>query len=94
MVDIEPPSPVPTSDPADDWVFTGKALIASRTPWGTIGGCIIAWVLGRYGFHLDPDTCNFFSGVAIVLASYGMRYLTHQPITGVIRAKPVKMKRR
>lgn len=95
MADIDPaPPPIPTPDPPSDWVFTGKALIASRTPWGTIGGGILAWVLTRYGFALDPATCNFISGIAIVLASYAMRYVTDEPITGVVRAQPVKLKRR
>ena len=79
--------------PEDDWeVFTGKALIASKSPWGTLAGGGIAWLATRYGFGWDQITCNLVAGVAIVLASYAMRYFTNEPITGIITAKPILMK--
>jgi hypothetical protein len=78
-----------TTTPPEWQVITGKALIASRTPWGTIAGGIVAWVVTRYGLNWDQSTCNLVTGLAVIAASYGMRYITSQPITGILTAKPV-----
>jgi len=87
----DPPPPTPAPDPANEpaWdEFAGKALIASRSPWGTIAGGIIAWLVARYGLDWDSDTCNLVAGAGVVLASYGMRYIASGPITGIFKPKP------
>lgn len=74
------------SDPALASMFTGKALIASKTPWGTLAGGIVAYVAGRYGFQWDQATCDLVAGAGVLLASFVMRYISPLPVTGILTA--------
>lgn len=77
----------PPVAPQEEWdVFTGKALIASRSPWGTFAGAGITWLVTHYGFGWDQAMSNLLAGAAVVVASYGMRYITKEPITGILEA--------
>lgn len=72
-------------DPSLAQQLIGKALIASRTPWGILVAYIISWVASRYGLGLDADMTSVLSGVIILAASYGMRYVTKAPITSLVK---------
>lgn len=79
--------------------FTGKALIASKTPWGTIAGGLVAWLAAKYGLTCTaavtattgcwtPETINIVSGIAVLagtfIMSYVMRYISPLPVTGIL----------
>lgn len=73
-------------DPALASQLTGKALLASKTPWGTIAGGVVGWLVSHYGLGWDQATCDVVAGACVLLASYAMRYVTAAPITGVVSA--------
>lgn len=73
-----------TFDPDLAEQLRGKALIASKTPWGTVLGGIIAWVVAHYGLNVDPGTQTVIAGLGVLAASYIMRYITKGPVTGVL----------
>lgn len=78
-----------TFDPALAAKFTGQSLAASRTPWGTLAGGIVGWLVAREGLGWDQATCDFVAGACVFLASYAMRYITANPITGIFRKATV-----
>lgn len=80
--------------------FIGKALIASKTPWGVLAGAGVSWLVAHYGLACTaaaaagagcwtPDTINTVTGAATLfgawVASYVMRYLSPLPITGILK---------
>jgi hypothetical protein len=69
--------------------FTGSALIASRSPWGTLAGGIVTWAVARWGLGWDQSTCDLVAGAGVLVASYLMRYVTEHPITGIFRKATV-----
>ena len=71
-------------DPALATQLESKPLLASKSPWGTLGAGLVAWLSSRYGFGFDETTCGLVSGVAVLLGSYVMRAITKQPIAGII----------
>ncbi|HXT81395.1 MAG TPA: hypothetical protein VN702_17655 [Acetobacteraceae bacterium] len=71
-----------TVDPALAAPLEGKALLASKTPWGTLAVAVVSWAASRYGFGWDDQTCALIAGLGIVGGSYLMRALTSSPITG------------
>ena len=82
-------------DPALAAQLESKPLRASKTPWGTLGAGVVAWLSSRYGFGFDETTCGLLSGLAVLLGSYVMRAITKQPIAGLLAspapvAAPVK----
>jgi hypothetical protein len=64
-----------------------KALLASKTPIGVIIAYGIAWATAKYGFGLDPNTISLLAGGVVLLAAYGMRYVTNAPIGGIVSTK-------
>src|SRR5581483_899173 len=71
-----------TVDPALAQSIEGKALVASRTPWGVVIGFGVAWAASKYGLGWDADLCALVSGVAVLAAGYVMRLVTAGPIRG------------
>ncbi len=69
--------------------LTGKALVASKTPWGTLLLPLVAYLAARYGLGWTPDVDALVAGVAVLVASYLMRLLTSVPITGLFRRAAV-----
>jgi len=63
----------------------GKALIASKSPWGALLGGGIGWAVAYYGLQLDPVACNTLAGGAVLLGGYAMRYITSEPIVGIFK---------
>lgn len=74
-------------DPALASQLTPKALAASKTPWGVVAGYAVTWLVSHYGLGWDADTCALVAGVAVLLGSYAMRYVTSSPIGGWFKAK-------
>lgn len=68
--------------------LNGKALIASKTPWGVLVGAGATWAVAHYGLGWDQETTTLVSGVAIVVASYIMRYISSARITGIVKPSP------
>jgi hypothetical protein len=84
-------------DPALAASIEGKALIASKTPLGTVIGLVLGWAIPHYGLACSAaatatascwtqDTINLVSGagalVGTAVAAYVMRYVTTSPIAG------------
>jgi hypothetical protein len=63
--------------------WTGKSLIASKSPWGTLAGGIVGWAVSHYALGWDQATCSLVAGGFVLIASYAMRAITSLPITGV-----------
>ena len=71
-------------DPVLAQQFTGKALLASRSPWGVLVSAIIGWLVTHYGLGWSDDIVAIVDGLIILASSYGMRYITRAPITSVM----------
>lgn len=71
-------------DPALAQQFSGKALLASRSPWGVLISAILGWLVTHYGLGWSDDTVAIVDGLIILASSYGMRYITRAPITSVM----------
>jgi hypothetical protein len=78
-----------------------KALIASKTPWGTVAVAAVGGLATKFGLSCgavvtatcwSTDTVDWVAGVATlagsVIGSYIMRYVTKAPISGIVSAKP------
>lgn len=61
-----------------------KALIASKSPWGTLAVSVVVWASAHWGFGWSEDTCVTVAGVAVLAGSYLMRYITTARIGGVL----------
>lgn len=72
-------------DVAKKW--TGTALLASKTMWGTLIGMGVSWVVTRFGLGWDADTSAEVTGVIVMLLTAALRSITDTPITGVLSAK-------
>lgn len=64
--------------------FTGKALIASKTVWGTLFTMVVSWAVTRWGIGWDDKTCAEVSGAVVMLATAFLRSISDGPITGVV----------
>lgn len=69
--------------------FVGKSLAASRTPWGTLLLPVVAYLAARYGLGWPPDIDALMAGVAVLIGSYVMRFMTSTPITSLFRQRRV-----
>lgn len=79
-----------TIDPALGDQITGKALIASKTPWGVLAAYGVAYISTRYGLGWSETTTNLVAGGFVLIASFGMRYVSNHPITSLFtKAKAV-----
>ena len=65
-----------------------KALIASKSPWGTLAVSAVVWLSAKYGLGWDEGTCAVVGGGAVLLGSFVMRYITTARIGGVLSAAP------
>lgn len=63
----------------------GKALIASKSVYGSAVAAGLAWLATRYGFSLTPDMSASISGGVVLVVSAVLRYITSAPITGIIK---------
>jgi hypothetical protein len=68
------------ADPALAEQITGKALIASKTPWGTLAVAAVSWGVSHYGLGWDANTCALVGGLGLVVGSYVMRAISSSPI--------------
>lgn len=77
-----------TFDPGLAKMLKGKALIASKTVWGTAATMAISWGASRYGLGWDAETCALISFVLTSAATGLLRTITSGPVTGIIAAEP------
>jgi hypothetical protein len=75
-----------TFDPRLAKILTGKALVASKSVWGTPVTAGISWAASYYGLGWDAEACALVSGAMVVAASAALRYVTVGPVTGILRA--------
>lgn len=64
--------------------FFGKALLASKSPWGTLAAGLVSYTASKYGFGWPPELCAAVAGGGVLLGSYAMRLFTKQPITSLL----------
>ncbi len=70
-------------DPSLSDALEGKALIASKTPWGTLLAAGIAYLASKYALGWDQTVCELLAGAGVLLGSYLMRYISANRITGL-----------
>lgn len=75
------------ADPALAQQLEGKALLASKTPWGTLACAGVAYAAAKWGLHWDETTVDLVAGGGLVVGAYLMRAVTASPIAGFIRHK-------
>ncbi len=80
------------ADPALAAQIEGKALLTSKTPWGTLACAVAAYASTRWGLGWDQSTDALISGGALVIGSYVMRYITSVPISGLLRHTSIQEK--
>lgn len=85
-------------DPAAAQQLASKALIASKSPWGTVAAAGIGWGAAKLGLTCaagvvsascwTPDTVNLVAGFAAIggawVGAYVMRWVTSKPIAGLL----------
>lgn len=72
-------------DPSLAAALEGKALIASKTPWGTLLAGAIAYFAAKQGFGWDETLCDLLAGAGVLLGSYLMRFISPARITGLLK---------
>lgn len=75
-------------DPSLADALSSKALIASKTPWGTLAGGIIMWGAAKFALGWSPEFCTLVGGAGVLIASYAMRTISSSRIGGVFSARP------
>jgi hypothetical protein len=65
-----------------------KALVASKTVWGTILLPLLTFVSAKYGLGWDDDTCTTIAGLVVAGCAVVFRWMTKGPIGGVVSAGP------
>ena len=73
-----------TFDPAIAAALEGKALLASKTVWGTAITMAVTWGVSRYGLGWSPDVCAQVAGALTMVATVVLRSLTKTPVTGIV----------
>lgn len=76
------------ADPALAQQLEGKALLASKTVWGTAASMVLSWAVTKYGLGWDADMCALVSGLIVMATTAALRAITKGPITTVIPPKP------
>lgn len=74
------------ADPELAQQWTGKALLASRTFYGSIGVIIVSALVKRYSLGWDPNTVDTVVGLLDIAAIALLRNMTKYPITGFFKA--------
>jgi hypothetical protein len=64
--------------------LTGKALLASKSIWGNAVALVVGWAVTRYAIGWDQDTCALATGVVTMGVTVAARWVTTQPISGVL----------
>jgi hypothetical protein len=76
-------------DPSLAAALTGKALIASKTPWGNLLATAIAYIVAKYGLGWSESFDELIAGAALVGMSYIMRLVSPARVTGLFKSAPV-----
>jgi hypothetical protein len=68
--------------------LTPKALIASKTPWGTLAVTAVGWAVAKWGLGWDDTTVNVVAGLCVLAGAYAMRYITTARVGGIFSTPP------
>lgn len=74
-------------DPALAQQITGKALIASKTPWGVLAVAGVALISARFGLGWDQNTVELIAGGGVLIGAFAMRYFSSHPITSLFKRR-------
>lgn len=69
--------------------WTGKALLASKTFWGSIGVIVLTAVVKRYSLGWDANTVDVVVGAVDLGILSLLRQMSSVPITGIFRKATV-----
>lgn len=69
--------------------WTGKAILASKTVWGTAVALIVAAAVKRYSLGWDQNFVDLVSGLIVLGTVAGLRAISDGPITGWFTKKTV-----
>lgn len=72
------------TDQSQTPAVVGKALLASKSPWGTLLIGVIAYVASKWGLQLDDQTTDLIAGFAVLIGAYAARYFVQHPIRSVL----------
>jgi hypothetical protein len=75
-------------DPALAQKFEGKALVASKTLWGTLIGMGVSWLVTKYALNWDATTSAYVTGAITMGITGALRTVTDSPITGLLKKSP------
>jgi|SRR5882724_9922115 len=76
-------------DPALAQAIEGKALIASKTPWGTAVATLAAYISSKYALGWDESTDELVALGGMLVGSYIMRMISPARITGIVTPTPL-----
>jgi hypothetical protein len=79
-----------TFDPDLAAKWTGKALLASKTLWGSLAIIVVTAVVKRYTLGWDENTVDTVAGAIDIVCFAALRKVTEHPITGFFRAATPK----
>ena len=63
--------------------LTPKALLASKSVWGSAVSLVVGWAVTHWGLGWDADTCALVTGLLVMGVSAATRAITRSPIGGV-----------
>jgi len=72
-------------DPELAQALQGKALIASKSVWGTAGTLVVSWIVTKYGLGWSPDTSAEVTGLLVLVVTGLLRIVTSGTITGIFK---------
>ncbi|MDB5405410.1 MAG: hypothetical protein JWL84_322 [Rhodospirillales bacterium] len=80
---------VSVADPSLALALQSKALIASKTPWGTLLATGAAYLSAKYGLGWSESFCELIALGGMLVGSYAMRAISPGRISGLFKTKPV-----
>lgn len=66
--------------------LTPKALLASKSVWGSAASLMVGWAVTKWGLGWDADTCALVTGLLVMGVTAALRAVTRSPIGGVFTA--------
>lgn len=66
--------------------LVGKSLLASKSVWGNAIAMVVAWAVTKWGLGWDAQTSAEVTGAVVMAATIALRYVTRQPISGILSA--------
>lgn len=72
-----------TMDPQLAESLTPKALLASKTVYGSAVSLVVGWAVTKWGLGWDADTCALVTGILTLGVTAALRTISRSPIGGL-----------